>query len=853
MTAAALKAPAGLSMPAWDTTAWEHWLRGRVDLGWRPGEWDAGVWLFTGNPDNPATSVVRCRTSACSAVLPGRTIRFCLACQRDWADSALPEAEFAAGHVPAGRHCSPGGAREACAVTRQDVRCARPRSSQGLCVSHYSSWRVYWRRGEPSGQQPLAAREWAATLATPYPDPPPACLVGACNGSASSRRGLCDHHLRLWWNAGKAGQAGTLQRWAAGQIAYLAGYQFCLQTLPEPLRWEVLFALQQHDAPRRTLQPDAVRGAVTELARMTVTTLTVTVPASVAWPGNKGVVGQLRQLCWAVRLGFDEFRGIKPTDKAVLDMRAVDLAAAHPHRRRRRPGTADLTVLGQPWLRRLMQRWVELEHPPARTFNQTLRAATIASRALGERPAGGHDPAALRFTDMSAVVAAIWSQTQPDGSPYAASTAANWQAVWFRLLDVGGRAGLLDDLGVSFVRDRNAHPRPRRGRHGHDNADEAGKAIPESVIAQLDTRLGALGTGPVYGRAAPTIRAEDLAAMYQTAYVLLRDTGRRPTEIVTLARDCLEQHRGEVSLLWDNHKSQRLRRRLPITTATAHAIGDWRRRRDQLVVPARGDRFLFPALTPASPDPHLASSAVSHAFRTWADALPELLTEDIDTTGNRAPFPPSRIYPYALRHSYAQRHADAGTPADVLRELMDHRSIETTAGYYAVSMKRRRHAVAALAAHVIDRHGTPAGATTGAYQLRSVAVPYGGCTEPSNIKAGGKGCPIRFQCAGCGFYRPDPSYLTAIEQHIHELRADLETAHAMDTATFVITALTEEINAYDAVAATMRTRLAELPAIERAEIEHAATMLRKIRAGAGVTLPLTVVNRATATTSREGG
>ncbi|KPI22883.1 hypothetical protein OV320_1340 [Actinobacteria bacterium OV320] len=63
-----------------------------------------------------------------------------------------------------------------------------------------------------------------------------------------------------------------------------------------------------------------------------------------------------------------------------------------------------------------------------------------------------------------------------------------------------------------------------------------------------------------------------------------------------------------------------------------------------------------------------------------------------------------------------------------------------------------------------------------AYELRSVAVPYGGCTERSNVKAAGSSCPIRFQCAGCGFYRPDHSYLPAIEQHINELRADREAA-----------------------------------------------------------------------------
>lgn len=38
--------------------------------------------------------------------------------------------------------------------------------------------------------------------------------------------------------------------------------------------------------------------------------------------------------------------------------------------------------------------------------------------------------------------------------------------------------------------------------------------------------------------------------------------------------------------------------------------------------------------------------------------------------------------PYALRHSYALRHADAAVPVDVLKELMDHVSVRTTMGYY---------------------------------------------------------------------------------------------------------------------------------------------------------------------------
>ncbi|NHP18757.1 site-specific integrase, partial [Rhodococcus sp. IC4_135] len=81
------------------------------------------------------------------------------------------------------------------------------------------------------------------------------------------------------------------------------------------------------------------------------------------------------------------------------------------------------------------------------------------------------------------------------------------------------------------------------------------------------------------------------------------------------------------------------------------------------------------------------------------------------------------ITPYGLRHSYAQRHADNGTPVDVLRELMDHRSVDTTMGYFSVTLKRKRQATEEISKFAIDRHGRPAGFTSVTeYERQSVAV-----------------------------------------------------------------------------------------------------------------------------------
>ncbi|GAA2463052.1 tyrosine-type recombinase/integrase [Streptomyces macrosporus] len=220
-----------------------------------------------------------------------------------------------------------------------------------------------------------------------------------------------------------------------------------------------------------------------------------------------------------------------------------------------------------------------------------------------------------------------------------------------------------------------------------------------------------------------------------------------------------------------------------------------------------------------------------------------LLSDEFDEQGSKLPFDRTLIFPYAFRHAYAQRHADAGVPVDVLKELMDHRSIVTTMSYYQVPLKRQREAITTIRKHTTDRSGRPAPFTsTTGYEAQSVAVPFGNCREPSNVKA----CAIRFQCAGCGFYHPDPSYLPAIEEHVNDLRADRETAKAMDADDFVVRNLADQITAFTNVADTMRDRLGNLPQDEREEIEEASAVPRKVRATRDhKLLPLTVIRKET--------
>ena len=530
---------------------------------------------------------------------------------------------------------------------------------------------------------------------------------------------------------------------------------------------------------------------------------------------------------------------MRHTDQDVWQGLALDLETPRPGRRPNR-ASIDFTPITQRWLRQAAKDWVATFRPAdTGDIQRTVKACTIASHALSLRPGGGHTPSKLGYADMTAVFEAVKTATGTAGQVYESRYRRGLWARWHAVLELGRKTDALADLPAAFSR----HPSQTIG-HGEANEDEIGKAVPETVIAQLDAHLHLLGTDRTYGHAwSPTATT----ALFQAAYQILRDTGRRPGELVSLAEDCLEADQGEYALVYDNHKKHRLRRRLPITAATAEVVLRWQRYRAGLDLPASTRPWLFPAWGETAGPGHLSTNRLVRALKGWVALIPALASDLPGPDGTPAPFDRSLITPYAFRHSYAQRHADAGVPVEVLKELMDHRTITVTQGYYTVSLKRKREAIAVMSRYVHDRTGTPVTGPNSAarYELRAVAVPFGNCIEPSNVKAGGKQCPIRFQCAGCGFYRPDPSYLPAIEDHVNSLKADRETALAIDADDFVVRNLTDQATAFSQVADAMRAKLQSLPETERAQVEQASALLRKARAGSDLTggrplLPLAV-------------
>jgi Phage integrase family len=811
---------------------WIDWLNEHIDRDWRPGEWNNDIWLFTGDPDNSGTILARCRTQACNSMLTADGL--CASCRRELGNSGLSVEEFVATYVPVRVKRSPTVPQPRCLVSRNGTHCNGLAISRGLCDPHYNQWLAAGHR-----RHGLVFDHWLATVPVPRIQPAQHCVVAGCDMEGYRRGSLCYHH---YYKHRREAPTTPVGEWAFTETPFLQAQHFSLASLQPTTRLELLYALHQRDVLGYKIDPAMVRRLVKHVVQ--VPSLIGAAPGRSSWSasltsskrlGNL-LVGVLRM----VEAGHKQMLGVEPMDQGMWNPSLVDSDAEFSPGPPRFTKCVDFTGISQGWLRNVLMEWARRSSPRPKELREAIKAAAIASTAVERRGSGGgHDPKTLGFNDVDAIVRAIREARDPDSGLYSYSYRRALNARFFSLLEFGRHAGLMDDVPGSFSRHRS-HFIP-----GSDcGDDELGRAIPEPVIAQLDTCLPTLGDGFSYrGWTHAQIKH-----MLRTAYIVLRDTGRRPLEVCALRVDCLRDDGGDV-LIWDNFKRKRLRRQLPIASTTAQAIRDWRRVRAQMQLRPDSAGYLFPARGPAggreSRTPHLTTAELGRALRDWVKSIPEIHSDVPGADGQPLPFDRSLIYPYAFRHSYAQRHADAGVEIDVLKELMDHRSVDTTMGYYKVTSKRKREAVETMRHMVVDRAGNPDPAPTATvYELHSVAVPFGNCIEPSNVKAGGQACPIRFQCSGCGFYRPDPSYLIAIDQHINGLKAERETARAIGADDFVIRNLTDQIESFDRVRTTMRELLNRLDPDERTQIEEASAVLRRARAGQGMrSLPLTVVRQ----------
>lgn len=750
MTAAV---PVAAKQPGSDHDRFTERLWARLDAAFlADAGWNAELQVLVPPKDHPVLGYRTCPRAGCQ--LPYvRAGGLCYPCELAWKASGLEMAAFMATPSPRQHRSQQSWRRRISGEFDCEVAgCQRPatRVEARLCHTHASQRR---NKGLPSVE---------AFLARPDVQPRPslgACRVASCIREAVVAFGLCSAHYTRWRIVQNRHAEGDLASWSRRQVPLSTqATVIVLRGLPPLVQAEMLYGLQERCGRGHKTKLPALRSLCRLLHETGVASiLELDTPTRRPRPNYQEVL-----------LGFQAAVARVASTPEAEQHKDVWNMGVFGH-----TGILDFTVVSQGWLRTAIKLWVAEELPKRRGDGVVgaLRDYVASVRELSaslrsQRSDQGETAARLgrsdivAFTNRLAHLEAIGKLTlnlRIQHCRRVAKLLRDFRAVGFTRPD-GPLAGLPDDVTLR----RDDIPE-------EPDADRIGRALPKEILGQLIAALPQLQER--HGREA------------WVAVRLLMDTGRRPDEICALPWDCLEQGAdGKFLLVYTNFKANRVGRRLPISDAAAALIREQQQAvRDRFPDTPLAELVLLPRVR-SNPTGSRPSKdwALSSAHRRWLDELGPLRLAD------GTEFDKAKIVPYVYRHCYAQRHADAGTPVDVLCELMDHRSMDTTQGYYNVTEKRTRQAVDQLVAYQVNGRGERVWQQ--AQQLLDhehqrlrvgqVAVPYGTCSEPSNVQAGGGACPFRFRCAGCAHFRTDPSYLPELRGYLDRLLADRERVAA---------------------------------------------------------------------------
>jgi integrase len=787
-------------------------------------EWDSARLLVVPRPGGLLCPYEACTVPECASLVDGAG-RLCRAHRRQFAASGVEDLDawVTAGEPrpPRRRYLS----EECCAVTGAPGRCPRPAvGALRLCHAHSTTW-AKRRRSGGAFEEFMADAQPLESFG--------ACAVASCYlESAHKQVRLCEMHYHAWSRQGcpkgRRFDAFLVQAPQPANARILS-----LRGLPELIRLELLWVLGCLVREQVHTRPGNMRPYVDRLREDSVASLVELKPATIDPTGRAGI-GRFP------RFAFDRVRLAYANPDTERDSDRWDLRVFG------RTGNLDFSPIRQRWLRDAAKSWAHaaLGGPGAdartkvSTVQHQLHSVGLLSATLASGRGGGNDPAALGRSDVERFLARATSFTADrTGRPYSRGHAVTIVRDCALVLRDARDMGLLATLAPTFAIRRNDGAM-------RSSDDEQGRALPAHVVGQLDAHLGLLRAtpgsngGPAHrGLGALGERAGETAVL---AYEILKGTGRRAGEVASLHLECLDvDEHGRPVLIYDNHKAQRMGRRLPLgDTALVEAIRvqqSWVAER--FAGTARDQLWLLPRATKnADGTAHLSAELIFRWMKAWVARIPRIDAGTLDGSGEAVPFDRSAVHPHAFRHTYAQTLADQGVPAPVLRDLMDHRSIDTTLGYYEVGEAKKREAMELLARHTIDNRGSArpvdgerSAVAELAEQLSWVAVPMGKCSEPTNVRAGGPASPIRYQCSGCPHFESDPSYLPELCAYAEDLRREREAMLATGAADWIVDNVSRQLEVIVGHIRTHEQALALLPDDRRLSVEDASATVRKAR------------------------
>lgn len=789
--------------------------------GWLAGEWDPDSHLILSRPGGRLHGPRRCVVSGCPS--DGHWNQSLCVRHRDQfevSDTGDLEAWLASGEPVV--FTRRRGTDQACVVTGAEGEgCPRPALGRWqLCQNHSVNWWKQRSRGR-SFEEFLVRSEPLSELGD--------CAAACCyRPAAHVDCGLCVPHRIMWRSEGQP-RGRAFSDWAARVRQPVNSRVLSLRGLSELVRVELVYAIGARAAEQVSVVTGGMRPWIDQLRSLGVGSVTDFDLGLLEGIGDRHHVRFARFSVDLVALAYGDPETERTKD--VWDLRLFGRAG------RKR---LDFRSIRQPWLREATKAWaaVTIGRVGDGAMSHRIGSLSAFSAVLASGPGGASDPAEMSRADIERFLTRLRSPKFPAGAkPWGAKAKAAVVEECSLMLREARELGLLDGVGASFAF--------RRGDRAPRVTEEPpGRALPSTVVAQLDAQLDQLSEVPGATGASRIatlgVLGERGGAVAVLAYLLLKGTGRRVGEVASLRLECLAlDERGKDVLVYDNHKAARMGRRLPLADSTLAAAV----RAQQHWVRAR-----FPA-TPAEqlwllPRPHKNSDGTNHIdpglinawFRGWLARMPVIEAGPLDEHANPVPFDKTAICPHAFRHTYAQTMADQGVAPSVLRDLMDHRSLSTTLGYYRVGDARKRAAMEALARHTVDNRGLTRPVDPAAPALAHlreslswVAVPMGKCSEPTNVRAGGQACPIRYQCAACPHFESDPSYLPELRTYADELRREREVMLAADAAAWAVDHVADQLEVIVGHIHTHETLPGQLEDGERVAIEEASATLRKAR------------------------
>jgi len=800
---------------------WAEYLQNRISTDWRRDEFDVDRLLYVPKIGDPTVMLRRCDRLGCDVVLDRAKI--CPQCLGDWQAARSDGVDY---ETWAG---TPRVKAAAAPVRTCDVPgCLRSHATLGLCSSHRASFDHFRRRHH----EVTTVADW---LRVRQPAPFAArerCLVPDCWRDRAMGNGLCiTHHptFRSWLAAEKEKVGGeAVATWiarmpeplldpATGQTyGEVAATPFGL--LPQPLRWEFLYAVQQRDLRNNAMiAPVEVRATYAQLRRLGWTSAVGKLKDARVARADRSLRSMIAEWHRIIDAAHREWSGVDDRDPKIIFISELPLR----HTKRVGPNsTMNLQGIELPWIVETVAAWARGAPRAAHELHLAAAAWTLVDEVLRARGTQRED---LSVLDMDAVFSAARLK---------APVAVKRVLLPIRRISQWARGEpslqrYWADIPAGFMIDPIRHPAQGERPAGSRGVDESFRFVPQPIIDWLMDRLHLVKRYDAYS----TAEARALIYVHERS-------GRRTGETVSLKDDCISyDSEGAPYLEWRQGKPPyAMGKRLPIHQETHDVIRQWQQiKRDQ----GKESEWLFPSPARRRRDAPTGSEALRLAVRLLIAAVTEHApfpgpAEGAD--GNLVHFDLATIDPYAFRHAFAQRLADATdadgrqtTPPDVLQEMMGHKNFNTTMAYYEVTAKRRKKVMSALPSRRLDLRGQVVTIDRERDSFTRVAVTLGHCTEPQNVATGGHGCVIDHACESCPFFLVDPLERDGMAAKRDALMVKLERArvitapqHLLDHYEARIKDTTKIIDGIDAY-------LAGLPRGERERLHAALDHMSDIR------------------------